>query len=338
LADSTPAAESIPAASAPAEDPDAYDDTELPPVFSKDGDVKSITFQTRILNQHLVCTLCMGYFNDACTIIECLHTFCRNCIMRHFRESSCCPQCETDLGTNPRDLVRTDRTLQSIVDKVFPQFARPMGSAAPASLPAEADATDSGSATAGAGGTATATADGAAAGDHATGAAGDDAQMADEADVGEDEEDIEPRRRKVARVSGASIATRGGDAAQAESSEGGEGDATTDSADAGGGAAAGGASTEEEISFSLQEETEGGDSASAAGGTKLEKPYLRTKAMLTIAHLRKYLGRKMDLPAETPIEFVCRGEVLDGALTLESIARTIWSDDETDLVLNYRVG
>ena len=51
LADSTPAAESIPAASAPAEDPDAYDDTELPPVFSKDGDVKSITFQTRILNR-----------------------------------------------------------------------------------------------------------------------------------------------------------------------------------------------------------------------------------------------------------------------------------------------
>ena len=28
----------------------------------------------------------MGYFNDACTIIECLHTFCRACIMRHFRD------------------------------------------------------------------------------------------------------------------------------------------------------------------------------------------------------------------------------------------------------------
>lgn len=51
-----------------------YDDHYVAPV----RDDKSITFQTRILNQHLVCTLCMGYFKDACTIIECLHTFCRS--------------------------------------------------------------------------------------------------------------------------------------------------------------------------------------------------------------------------------------------------------------------
>ena len=50
-----------------------YDDRYVPPI----RDEKNITFQTRILNQHLVCTLCMGYFKDACTIIECLHTFCR---------------------------------------------------------------------------------------------------------------------------------------------------------------------------------------------------------------------------------------------------------------------
>ena len=42
--------------------------------------------------------------------------------MRHFRESQVCPTCDSNLGTNPRDLVRTDRTLQSIVDKVFPQL------------------------------------------------------------------------------------------------------------------------------------------------------------------------------------------------------------------------
>ena len=117
--------------------------------------------------QHLVCTLCMGYFKDACTIIECLHTFCRGvprrpagrsnrgcrmrlasrapllrprthaarprvragagCIMRHFSENNFCPQCDSRLGTNPKDLVRTDRTLQSIVDKVFPQFAQSSG-------------------------------------------------------------------------------------------------------------------------------------------------------------------------------------------------------------------
>ena len=91
-----------------------YDDTYVAPV----RDPRNITFQTRILNPHLVCTLCMGYFNDACTIIECLHTFCRGCILRHFRDSHSCPTCEKSLGTDPTALVRTDRTLQSIVDKV----------------------------------------------------------------------------------------------------------------------------------------------------------------------------------------------------------------------------
>ena len=94
-----------------------YDDTYFAPVLRSNGESRTLTFQTRILNQHLICTLCMGYFNDASTIIECLHTFCRVCINRHFRESSHCPQCEKNLGPNPRDHVRTDRTLQSIVDK-----------------------------------------------------------------------------------------------------------------------------------------------------------------------------------------------------------------------------
>ena len=57
-----------------------YDDTYYAPqVTTSADDVRTLTFQTRILNQHLICTLCMGYFNDACTIIECLHTFCRAC-------------------------------------------------------------------------------------------------------------------------------------------------------------------------------------------------------------------------------------------------------------------
>ena len=115
---------------------DAYDDTYVPP----ERDDTHIHFQTRIVNEHLVCTLCMGYFNDACTIIECLHTFCRSCIMRHFREYSVCPQCEMDCGPNPRDIVRTDRTLQSIVDKIFPQFVKQPAPAVPAPAPAaEAD-------------------------------------------------------------------------------------------------------------------------------------------------------------------------------------------------------
>ena len=45
-----------------AKEDEEYDDTYVAPV----RDPRNITFQTRILNPHLVCTLCMGYFNDAC--------------------------------------------------------------------------------------------------------------------------------------------------------------------------------------------------------------------------------------------------------------------------------
>ena len=58
---------------------DEYDDTHFEPevMSHPSGEGRQIKFQARILNQHLVCTICMGYFNDACTIIECLHTFTR---------------------------------------------------------------------------------------------------------------------------------------------------------------------------------------------------------------------------------------------------------------------
>ena len=225
-----------------------YDDTYVPP----ERDESRIRFQTRIVNEHLVCTLCMGYFNDACTIIECLHTFCRACIMRHFKEYSICPQCENDCGPNPRDIVRTDRTLQSIVDKIFPQFVKP---SAPAPAPAPA------------------------------------------ADA----------EHKVGSGAGAAGSGATGSGAAAEASP-------------------------EEISFSLHE-IEG----SSRGHGKLDKPYLRTKALLTVAHLKKYLGRKTGLPAEVPIDIFCRDAPLENGLTLEQIVRTLWCDEDNDLVLYYRV-
>ena len=56
-----------------------------------------------------------------------------------------------------------------------------------------------------------------------------------------------------------------------------------------------------------------------AGTTALEKPYLRTKALLTIGHLRKYIARKMGVPAEVPVEFYCRGAPLEAAATLDQV-------------------
>ena len=33
-----------------------------------------VIFKTEILNEHLICSLCMGYFRDAQSVTECLHT------------------------------------------------------------------------------------------------------------------------------------------------------------------------------------------------------------------------------------------------------------------------
>nr|XP_040221306.2 polycomb group protein Psc isoform X2 [Anopheles coluzzii] len=42
----------------------------------------------------ITCHLCKGYLIDATTIVECLHSFCHSCIMKHLRTEQYCPQCE----------------------------------------------------------------------------------------------------------------------------------------------------------------------------------------------------------------------------------------------------
>eukprot|EP00286_Rhodomonas_abbreviata_P010148 CAMPEP_0181325990 /NCGR_PEP_ID=MMETSP1101-20121128/21239_1 /TAXON_ID=46948 /ORGANISM="Rhodomonas abbreviata, Strain Caron Lab Isolate" /LENGTH=351 /DNA_ID=CAMNT_0023434373 /DNA_START=212 /DNA_END=1264 /DNA_ORIENTATION=+ len=83
-----------------------------------------VVFPTRIMNEHLICSLCMGYLRDALTVTECLHTFCKPCIYQHFMEYLTCPTCECQLGPAPLEKTRSDRAMQNIVDKVFPHFAK----------------------------------------------------------------------------------------------------------------------------------------------------------------------------------------------------------------------
>ncbi|XP_036031536.1 polycomb group RING finger protein 6-like [Onychomys torridus] len=45
------------------------------------------------LNPHISCSVCKGYLIDATTITECLHTFCKSCIIKHFEHSYRCPKC-----------------------------------------------------------------------------------------------------------------------------------------------------------------------------------------------------------------------------------------------------
>ncbi|XP_077438681.1 polycomb group RING finger protein 6 [Vanacampus margaritifer] len=76
------------------------------------------------LNQfypYIRCGLCCGFLIDATTITECLHTFCKSCIVKHFFDSNRCPSCTIIVHqTQPLYNIRPDRQLQDIVYKMVP--------------------------------------------------------------------------------------------------------------------------------------------------------------------------------------------------------------------------
>lgn len=89
---------------------------------------KMIQIPVKELNDFFTCFLCHGYFQQANTIPDCLHTFCRVCIIRYVLKHSNssnipCPRCEMDLGTYSQitKKVKHDRNLQVICDALFPQ-------------------------------------------------------------------------------------------------------------------------------------------------------------------------------------------------------------------------
>ncbi|MED6197502.1 hypothetical protein PIB30_057009 [Stylosanthes scabra] len=71
----------------------------------------------------LTCPLCNKLFNNATTISECLHTFCRGCIDKKLIDEQLkhCPVCNADLGCSPLDKLRTDHSLQDLRDRILPQ-------------------------------------------------------------------------------------------------------------------------------------------------------------------------------------------------------------------------
>ncbi|XP_057957592.1 E3 ubiquitin protein ligase DRIP2-like [Malania oleifera] len=74
----------------------------------------------------MTCSLCHKLLNDATTISECLHTFCRKCIYEKITndEVDSCPVCNIDLGCTPLEKLRADHNLQDLRAKIFPSSRR----------------------------------------------------------------------------------------------------------------------------------------------------------------------------------------------------------------------
>ncbi|XP_010893905.2 polycomb group RING finger protein 5-B isoform X1 [Esox lucius] len=72
-------------------------------------------------NRFITCHVCKGYLIKPTTVTECLHTFCKSCIVQHFDDSNDCPECGIQVHeTNPLEMLRLDNTLEEIIFKLVP--------------------------------------------------------------------------------------------------------------------------------------------------------------------------------------------------------------------------
>lgn len=108
------------------------------------------------LNKHITCEICSGYFIDATTVTECLHTckfsfavlnvlvlhdgeivalilfifffifgteVCKSCLVKHLEENNTCPRCGNVIHqSHPLQYISFDRTMQDIVYKLVPNL------------------------------------------------------------------------------------------------------------------------------------------------------------------------------------------------------------------------
>ncbi|KAG5677536.1 hypothetical protein PVAND_007288 [Polypedilum vanderplanki] len=71
------------------------------------------------VHPYITCFLCKGYLIEATTIVECLHTYCHSCLMKHLSREKCCPQCDMSINKSKTN-IKYDATIQSIVYKLVP--------------------------------------------------------------------------------------------------------------------------------------------------------------------------------------------------------------------------
>ncbi|XP_070540077.1 polycomb group RING finger protein 3-like isoform X1 [Ptychodera flava] len=75
------------------------------------------------VNPQITCSICHGYLIDATTITECLHTFCKSCIVKFLEDHNTCPTCHIVIHqSHPLHYIGHDRTMQDIVYKLVPRL------------------------------------------------------------------------------------------------------------------------------------------------------------------------------------------------------------------------
>jgi hypothetical protein len=79
------------------------------------------------VNPYITCHICKGYLIKATTIVECLHTFCHSCLMRHLAKEKQCPQCDMSINKSKTNIKYDEILLKhSSYYNLFPKFTDTM--------------------------------------------------------------------------------------------------------------------------------------------------------------------------------------------------------------------
>jgi len=88
-----------------------------------------VAFRPREVNRLFSCHLCAGYLIDAHMVVECMHSFCKSCIVQNVnyqltkKKVVTCPVCDVQLHpTDPYSCIRSDQTLQDLAFMIVPRL------------------------------------------------------------------------------------------------------------------------------------------------------------------------------------------------------------------------
>ena len=235
------------------------------------------------LNENFTCIICNGYLIRPVAITECLHYFCRSCIVKYLETTSeyKCPYCETLIHeTNPWELLREDKKLEYIIYQLVPGLAqnektrRKLFYSRRGMEDPDETNTDS----------------------NLTLAMMDATSKKEEPDKKEElKQDQNSDQAKPKALDSSQIGLH--------------------------------------LNFLEPEDSE---PIKQADFRPLEKPFLRTSSHITVAHLKKFLKKKLNHATKCDVDILCNGELMGRHHTLEFIYMTRWRYKEGVLKLDYR--
>jgi len=259
-----------------------------------------IEFPIEPLKSHLICYSCKGYFREPYTVAECLHTFCKSCLFLKFHSGvRKCPRCEISLDPDPYKAVLSDRTLQELLDKIFPElkemdeekeleFYKERGIDLKDNITVEDGITKS----------------------DTSRTRGSKQSQLTQSNIVKRSDHVPGTGRSYSDTYQQSSACRST----------GDDKLTSIPVD--------------EINFKLIPDKDVKNPMNS-----LQKEIVRTSGQLKVAQIKKYLIEKLQLSSARPnVDVLCNGDPLGDELSLTFIQRTRWLHPSLDLCLHYRLG